>query len=294
MGFARLSASFIVVFVCVSVLGAQEVQVRNCDVLLPVFDVDYSKPTVLQPVTVVGARNGVFSGRVVLASKAPIKDVRATMNDLSGAGRIAVSNVAVRYALLHAPASGLSTAFDALSNAPPNESPVATKKTFGRLWQARSPAMGWALQPVWVTVRVPKDARPGAYRGKLTITVGKKTSFKVPVDLHVSAWTLPEPHDFRTFAELVHSPESVAMFYNVPFWSDRHFELMKSSLRLMSELGSRTTYLHLLCETNQGNAESMARWVRRPDGTFTHDFTLLERYLDLVLKEMGKPQFVCV
>jgi hypothetical protein len=47
--------------------------------------------------------------------------------------------------------------FDGLENDPPAEVPV-------------DKAGGGAVQPVWLTVRVPKDAQPGAYSGQLTIS----------------------------------------------------------------------------------------------------------------------------
>ena len=275
-------------------LAAQDVELRNCDVLESAFDLDLSKPAAVAPLEIASARNGSFSAKVVLVSKSPIRGVRATMSDLGGAGRIPASCVDVRYALFRAPGRGLSTAFDALSATPPEESPVASAQTFGRLWQARSPAIGHALQPVWIVVNVPKDADPGEYAGTLTVAAGDAKTFRVPVKLHVSAWTLPDPHAFRTFAELVESPESVAMFYDVPFWSDRHFELLAASFRLMRQVGNKTLYLPLICETNHGNAESMVRWVPQPGGTYRYDFTVLERYLDLAVKEMGRPRFVCL
>ena len=277
-----------------AVVQAQNLQLRNCNVLEPVFDLDYAKPAGLLPVSLAGARNGSFSAKVVLSSKQPIRGVRATMSDLVGPGKISASSVDVRYALFRAPGRGLSVAFDALSPTPPEETPVATKRMFGRLWQARSPGIDHALQPIWIIVNVPANAKPGDYTGTLTITAPRKRVFRVPVMLHVAAWTLPDPTDFRTFAELIQSPESVAMFYDVPLWSQKHFKLMAQSFRLMRLVGNKTLYLPLICETNHGNAESMVRWMRRPDGSYTHDFTILERILDLAVKEMGKPRFLCL
>lgn len=49
---------------------------------------------------------------------------------------------------------------------------------------------GWT-QPIWVTVTVPKDATPGAYKGTLTISADENPDVVVPVDLLVHPFTLP-------------------------------------------------------------------------------------------------------
>lgn len=46
-------------------------------------------------------------------------------------------------------------------------------------------------QPVWVTVRVPADAKPGDYQGKVRLTQGGKTLREVPFTVHVWDFALP-------------------------------------------------------------------------------------------------------
>jgi hypothetical protein len=46
-------------------------------------------------------------------------------------------------------------------------------------------------QPVWLTVRIPKDALPGDYRGRIEVVTEKGTA-AIPVRLHVYAVTLPD------------------------------------------------------------------------------------------------------
>ena len=154
--------------------------------------------------------------------------------------------------------------------------------------------MGNSVQPIWVIVSVPEGAAPGDYEGKLTVAVGNARPFVVPVKLTVCDWRLPEPRDFQTFVELIQSPETVAMAYEVPLWSEKHFQLMEKSLALMGKAGCKTTCVHLMCETNQGNSETMVRWIRQKDGSYRHDFSVMDRYLDLVEKHQGTPAIVCL
>ena len=267
------------------------VQVWNSKPVADEADLPGEHPEALKPITIVGTRNGSFSGKIVLTSKQAMKNVRAEVSVLrrtNGRGRIPAAAVKVRYGL-HLPTI---MCFDPLAGKPPAESPVVG---FGRrIWKSKSRAAGNALQPIWVIVDVPADAVAGDYEGKLTVAVGSARPFAVPVKLKVCDWRLPDPREFQTFVELIQSPETVAMAYEVPLWSEKHFQLMEKSLELMGKIGCKTAYVHLMCETNQGNSETMVRWIRQKDGSFKHDFTIMDKYLDLVEKHQGTPAIVCL
>ncbi|KPJ74898.1 MAG: hypothetical protein AMS14_04625, partial [Planctomycetes bacterium DG_20] len=148
-----------------------------------------------------------------------------------------------------------------------------------------------ALVPVWVTVRVPAGAAPGDYEGTLTIEAEDGGPVNVPIRLKVYDHPLPDPKDFRLTHNIYQSPDSVARYYNVPLWSDKHFELMGKSLELLAGVGSRVCVLNLVVRApNLNNTESMVRWIRQSDGSFKYDFTVAERYLDLFARTVGKPR----
>jgi hypothetical protein len=67
---------------------------------------------------------------------------------------------------------------------------------------------------------------------------------------------------------------------------------MAQSLRYMGEIGSRVVIIPLIAQTNSGDSESMVRWIRKDDGTYDYDLTIVDRYLDTAVKHMGKPKFV--
>jgi hypothetical protein len=160
-----------------------------------------------------------------------------------------------------------------------------------RYWDVPGATFPCARQPVWVTVHVPRDATPGDYTGTLTVTITNGKRFGVPVQLTVCRWRMPAAPEWRTFVEFVQSPESVAMRYDLPLWSEEHFARIGKSLALLGRAGNRSVYIPLICETNQGNAESMVRWVK--DGNrYRYDFTVIEKYLDAVERHMGRPRNV--
>jgi hypothetical protein len=291
----------------------------------------------VQPMGIVGCRNGAFSAQVIVSSDGPIAGLKATAGELSlkgGQGSLPASAVQVLYALprssdfrLQPPIAAKLTAdcwFDALTEQAP--ATVAAAKEGGR------PDAG-AVQPVWVKVRVPATAAPGDYEGQLTVNVEGAKPVEVPVRLKVLDWTLPGPLDFTAHVGLIQSPDSVAIYYNVPLWSEKHWALMEKSFAVMREVGSKNVYLPLIARTNFGNEQSMVRWVRNkvsgvsvsasakatadtqvsgnqpdprnlparrsPDGeggtldTYTYDFTVFDRYLDLALKYL-KPDVISI
>ena len=234
----------------------------------------------LRPVSIAGPRNGTFSGKVVVDSMGAIKGLRASLGDLTGkGGAIPAKNVQVRYSVgWDRQDWGRTSGPDILLEAPPAQvAPV------GR---------GRAVAPVWITVKVPKDAKAGTYAGELTVQADGLAATKVPVNLEVLDWTLPDTQDYRTFLDFIQSPDTLALEYHVPLWSEKHWELIARSFRLIGETGSRVLYVPLMCRTNFGNEESMVRWIRKGENKYENDYSIMDKYLDVAEKNMGKPKLV--
>jgi len=265
------------------------VQVWIAPVTQRIASVDYGDPAEGQrSIRLAAARNGVFSGQVVISSTKPIASLQARMGTLKqkdGGGTIPADAVQVRYARLHTHSYSKrkrrSLWYDALAEVPPAK--VAVHASGGA-----------AVQPIWLSVRVPRDAAPGAYRGTLSVEAAGRAPVAVPVELTVHDFTLPDPKDFATHIGLIQSPETLALEYRLPLWSDRHWALIERSLRFTGELGNETLFIPLMCRYHFGNAESMVRWVRKPGGGWDHDYTLVEKYLDLAQKHLPKLRVVCV
>jgi hypothetical protein len=255
----------------------------------------------LQPLRICSPRNGVASAQLVVESDRPLRGLRAEATPLKGAGDAALPAAAlqIRYARpgTHGERSGErryphsggteprysggARRFDALAEAPPGEVPA-------------DPATDGAVLPVWITARVPRDARPGLYAGTVSVRRADGDPLEAPVKLFVMDWALPDPHEFVTHVGLVQSPETLAIRYSVPMWSDRHWELIDRSFRYLGELGCKVVYLPVIRRTYFGNEHAMVRWIRKDDGTFDHDFRIVERYIATAVKHLKTPPVVCV
>jgi hypothetical protein len=271
-------------------------------------------------VRLVAARGGVFSGQVLVGSGRKLAGLRASVGALTGPGgaSLPASAVQVRYGQGH-PVSEMNTlsanaqgnrglesvgkSLAMLRYAPEAKRPKGMRSKHFRVWRRKilsevffydhlAPRPPESLPaercvPVWVTVSVPRKAAPGGYTGTLSISAGGAKK-EVPLRVHVMDWTVPQPKDFATIMAVEPSPYGVAAHYEVEPWSDRHFELMENTFRLLGEIGNDMVVVPVLLGTEFGNGDdSMIRWKKTGPG-YSCDLSILDRFLT-VIKRHGHP-----
>ena len=278
-------------------------QVWSSQILQPDFDLDYGDANEpLRAIRIVGSPGGGFAGKVVAGSDQPIQGLRGTLTGLtSDKGSIPASAVTIQYAvptgsepIMAARYPASADVMDGLLDSPPATVEVRAKKPIhASLIPPGQPEWVFgAVCPIWLTVAVPADAAPGQYKGVLTVSSDGQKPVVVPVELTVSSWRLPPPRAFHTFVDLIESPESVALQYGVPLYGEKHWKLLAKSIERLGYVGNWTAHIPLICQSNMGNEQSMVRWIRQADGTYKYDFTVFDRYLDLVERHMGKPRVI--
>ncbi len=210
-------------------------------------------------------RNGFASGQIVCSSPNGVPSIQAFAAPLRGPDGVVVptDNIRVRYADLTHDYIGLM------------DEPVAAGER----------------QAVWVTVWMPEDAPAGKYTGTLVLN-GLEKKVQVPIVAHVYDWKVNSPKDWVTCVNLMQSPESVAGHYKVPLWSDRHFELLAPSLRMMAEAGNDVLGVLAVPETVFGNDPLIV--FRKKNGKYEPDLKHLWRYLWMYNQEAGEPMFLSV
>jgi len=287
------------------------VQVWNCAPFDTINTFDYGDGSVPLPVTVAGAQNGVFSGRLVVSSDQAIKGLKVTVTDMAqadGGGEIAASAIHVRCA---APAVATdcwlpAERFDGLLEAIPGEIPVVKANPPRELYlrgayegqkiERRDQSCG-ALAPLWITVTVPKDTKPGTYCGSVSVSADGLISTMVPLRLIVSGWCVADPKDWRVHNFAYISEDAVAQHYGVSLWSAKHLQLLSKSMALMAEINSRQVLVNMAInfygdnkgDLSSSNMQSMVRWITQPDGSYKYDFSIFDKYLDMVAQVIGKP-----
>ncbi len=216
-------------------------------------------------------RGGVVSGQAVASSDAALSGLKAVASDLTGPGKIPAAAIQLRYARLGCNRWG------------------RPRGIFLELEEF--PLETGTVQPVWVTVRVPRDAKPGEYKGKVTLSAAGQKAVDVLIALRVVDWEVPDPKNFEnSFLEFIQSPESVALQYKVKMWSEEHWKLLDRTFKLLGEVGNKVVYVTAQHKTHFGNPRSMIRYVKSGSGKYDYkpDFSIVEKYLDLAVKHWGK------
>jgi hypothetical protein len=289
----------------------QGMQVWLADPLALDMDLDYGDPAEpLRPVTILGTRNGMFSGKLLVGSARPIRSLKATAGDLLGeGGRIPAEAVRIRYGVqwgeqqprentrlnyLLPYVKYSAVQLNALAPEPPEQ---VVPRPLTPAWyreknlpETVTPVPG-AVIPVWLTVKVPADVGAGKYTGTIKIEAQGQTPIEAPLEVRVADWTLPSTQDFRTWVDMIQCPDTLALEYHLPLWSEKHWQMIADSFKLIGETGSRTVYVPLIAHSNLGNEESMVRWVKKGD-RYEYDFSTMERYLDVAGKNMGRPKLL--
>ncbi len=230
---------------------------------------------------VAAARNGGFDAVVCVTAAGKLRSLEVVPGDFKGKGGVIPSkNVLVRFGVW----GGLPPANSKHRHVGDYLGVLACKPV---LPLAPPRGVDRVTLPIWLTVRVPKDVAPGKYEGNVSIKVNGAVK-TVPVDLFVSPYTLPDPRNFSSFVGLIESPESVALKYEVNLWSEEHWKLLDEVFSLLGRVGVKSVFIHLCAHTNQGNAYSMVRWIRQSDGSWKHDFSVVDRYVGIVKKHLGK------
>jgi len=304
------------------------VQVWVEDVHRRMYSTEFGDVASLRPgpgvVRMVGGRNGTYSGQVVVGSDRRLTGLKAEPGPLvsadgPGAPGLPASVVKVSYLLGHpvtemvklgqwrglpeimqdplCPTSEMALLRHAAARfrqrrppRPERLAEITRLRFFDHISPSPPPAVpADTCQPIWLSVKVPADARPGTYRGSIRVAADGMAAVAVPLELEVFDWNVPDPIHFQSFLAAEQSPYGVAKHYKVPLWSERHFELMEGSFRqLFERLGSRWVFVPVIQLTEFGNVkDSMIRWTRTPEGKLAFDYRILDRYLNLAIRHLG-------
>ena len=234
----------------------------------------------LAPIRLVGARNGAFAGQVAVSSEKPIRGLKTEVSDLKSATGQSIPKTSVRIRYPRYYLKDTRVGFDALEDSVPAEIPA--------LQLARDTPDKVGIQPVWVTVEVPQEAKGGDYAGTLNVSADGLKPTAVPVQLHVSDWSIPDPRDFNVYFAFIQSPESLSIRYGAPMWSEQHWKLIDQCYQVLGLIGTKDVNVTLVRRTHFGNEHGVLWFVKKPDGSYEPYLDNVEKYIDIVVKRLGK------
>ncbi len=140
-------------------------------------------------------------------------------------------------------------------------------------------------RPLWISIDVPPDAEPGLYSGELKVAWQGGGATPLRLKLEVQHPVVPVPARWRFRLDLWQNPWAVAHHHGVEPWSGAHLALLRPHLTMLASAGAKfaTTYVcHSPWKDDTYVADStMVEWVRRPDGTWAFDYSILDKYVEL-------------
>ncbi|MBM4040108.1 MAG: hypothetical protein FJ290_16510 [Planctomycetes bacterium] len=311
-----------------AVMRPAGVQVWVEDMHTRVFSRDFSPPGCpVGTIRIVGAPNGTFGAQLVVGTDRDLAGLRVTAAELKGAGGVVpASAIQVSplkgYSILdlhklghdrclgmyhwQCPMAVVAINRYQVKLANPPAKDEARRKAEQELFSAfrffdhisSEPAAtvpADTCQPFWLSLRVPPDAKPGLYRGSVSVQAEGMEPVAVPLEAEVIGWRIPGPLELQSIVESEQSPYALAKSYKVELWSDEHWKLVEASFRQLARLGADVLFVPVLLRSEFGNREdaSMVKWIRSPDGSLRFDYAVLDRYLDLAIKHCGAPRVVC-
>jgi hypothetical protein len=143
-------------------------------------------------------------------------------------------------------------------------------------------------RPVWLTFNIPSDAEAGVYTGTLTIHARNMKTQKLNISLEVLPQTLPSAKDWKFHLDLWQHPTAVARINSVQPWSEEHWKLMESPMKMLADAGQKviTATLNKDPWNNQcyDAYEAMITWTKNTNGSWTYDYSMFDRWVEFMMR----------
>ncbi len=245
------------------------------------------------------------SAQAVLWAPEALGDVTFQVSDLKCGKEVIPASAVKKYFVRYVMADSYQSRTDSALVADRLE-PVGTTKVEAN-----------TVLPIWLDIHVPADAKPGVYKG--TIKASPEASpvpskgeaspipskgggndpaaspFPPPLEgmgeasivLHVSHRVLPEPSQWSFHLDLWQNPYAVARYYDVPLWSQQHFDRMRPTMELLAAAGQKVITCSVINKPWNGQTldpfESMIAKMKQLDGTWKYDYTVFDKWVEFMM-----------
>jgi len=140
-----------------------------------------------------------------------------------------------------------------------------------------------STRPIWVSVNIPQDARPGRYGGALTVGDAKGNSVAFTLKVEVLANVLPDAKHWSFHLDLWQNPWAVSRIHGQKQWSPEHWAQLKKVLTLAANTGQKCLTATIVDRPWGRQAQdafgSMIKPTRNANGTWTYDYTVFDNWV---------------
>lgn len=143
-------------------------------------------------------------------------------------------------------------------------------------------------QPIWLTFQVPADAAPGVYNGTITLYAQGEKTKNMKLTLEVLPEVLPPARDWTFHLDLWQHPSAVARINNVPHWSDEHWQLLETPMKMLADAGQKVITATLNKDPWNHQCfdayEDMIVWTKKADGTWHYDYSIFDKWINMMMR----------
>lgn len=141
-------------------------------------------------------------------------------------------------------------------------------------------------RPVWCTLEVPRNLAAGTYETTMTLLADGQPADSLTVSIDVADRTLPEPSRQHFHLDLWQQPYAIARYHGVKPWSPEHFEAMRPYMESLARAGQKVVSAILFYEPwgdqSHDKFEPMIQTIKGADGTWRYDYTVFDRYVEMM------------
>ncbi|MCR8668730.1 DUF4091 domain-containing protein [Aestuariibaculum sp. M13] len=152
-------------------------------------------------------------------------------------------------------------------------------------------------RPVWITINVPQDAKPGLYKSVVSLNIERQKSKTFNLNLKIVDKTLPYATNWKFHLDLWQNPYAVARYHEVKPWSEAHWKLLKPIMERLANAGQKVITVSLNKRPWGGQTfdafDSMVEWHKKIDGTWTYNFSIFDKWVQMMMDLGIRQQINC-
>ena len=154
-----------------------------------------------------------------------------------------------------------------------------------------------SARPVWISVAVPQDAKPGVYKATVKVSHNGSGSVVLPLELKVVDEELAKPSEWGFHLDLWQHPSAVARVAGVEVWSDEHFEIMRPTMQMLANAGQKVITATLNRDPWQyqcfDDYEPMIYWYRYDNDVWKYDYSRFDKWVEFMMSLGINKQINC-
>ncbi|SOD11580.1 DUF4091 domain-containing protein [Pedobacter xixiisoli] len=154
------------------------------------------------------------------------------------------------------------------------------------------------VQPIWLTVTIPTDTKPGLYSGSIYLKENNKNSkYKLNYTVKVINRVLPSPNQWKFHLDLWQNPYAISRVSNTKQWSAEHFRAMTPYMNMLANAGQKTITTTLIHDPWNSQTYdkygSMIKWTKKNNGSWQYDFSIFDQWVSFAMSLGIKKQINC-